>query len=138
MGWSVPSPRRKRNVPMVPTWRIHHRHHPPHYRHNSSSTQTQVRQSRKCLTFPGSRYTHGSRRHPFTRQRLFSRGKSLCPRCWLFMPSWKPSKHLQRRFDRGSVEHKSRGRQLRKKEPKVVCKEGSRSKYCASSVSIAF
>lgn len=65
-------------------------------------------------------------------------GKSLCTRRWVFMPSWKPSKHLQRRFDPGSMEQKSQGRELRKKGPKVVCKEGGRNKYCASSVLIAF
>lgn len=81
MDWSVPSPRRKRNVPTPPTWRIHHRHHPPHHhrRDSSSSTQTQVHQSQKsALTFTGSR-----RRHAFTSRRLFSRGKSLCTRSCL-------------------------------------------------------
>lgn len=86
------------------------------------------------------RRPHGSRRHPFARQRLFRRGKSFRTLGRLFLPSWDPGKHLQRRFDPGFIEQKSQGRQLRMKGPRVVLRGGwrGRSKYCGCCVFVRF
>lgn len=77
--------------------------------------------------FARTRRPHGSRRHLFARQRLFRRGKSFCTLGRLFLPSWDPGKHLQRRFDPGFMEQKSQGRQLRMKGPRVVLQGGRRA-----------
>lgn len=91
--------------------------------------------------FARTRRPHGSRRHPFARQRLFRRGKSFRTLGRLFLPSWDPGEHLQRRFDPGFIEQKSQGRQLRMKGPRVFFLRGGwrgRSKYCGCCVFVRF